>query len=461
MSKIGPGWFKSNETIYKITIRDAKDANNRSSITDIEPGAFDDCTFREMTELVIRRTDVTVLKRGVFKGAHNLKKITLEENNILRLVEENTLDPLYQLEEVKIKLQKGLEDLLNVTGTTQLKQLRTLTLSFNNFSTSITAETFKGCTHVETLILSNSSIQTIGFGSFDPMAATIQFLDLTNNQLKHLPTNLLTNLIRPGVQIDLSDNLWNCDCDALQLQLWVNESSQIFNYPLVCDMPAWEKNREITEVDLVSICAPDSTTSTQSLDITTNPNMPFVERLNCIDENYASGYLYLEKVYQYFTVKQIGIGKVSVEISSPDATLSMVVINDKDDAQCRYDLHRQMFFENLDPNSVHQFCLIKKESYSTSPKNCYPFHFENTSSIWSHDEIIIALVCSIVLSLVVGILGGWLLNWHYQRVFKAKESLEYNSSPRSSSKTGTEIEDFNSSVTSDYIAGRYGSKSLR
>lgn len=65
VAKIGPGWFKTSAIINKVTIRDVQ---HNGTITDILPGAFNDCTFRKMTELVIRRTIVTVLRRGVFEG---------------------------------------------------------------------------------------------------------------------------------------------------------------------------------------------------------------------------------------------------------------------------------------------------------------------------------------------------------------------------------------------------------
>lgn len=433
----------------------------RGQITDIEPGAFNDCTFRQMTELVIRRTNVTALRRGVFEGANSLKKLILEENNHMVQIEEYTMDPLYQLEEIEMWEQTQFENLVNFTGTTQLKQLRRLTLRFNNFGSSINADTFRGCTHVETLILSNSFIQTIGIGSFDHMVETIRYLDLSNNLLKHLPTDLLEHLIRPNMQIFLSNNSWHCDCDSLQLQLWSQSPSSVFNSPVICDMPPLEPTKPITEVDL-SACYSNSTSSTETSESPTTRGTPapLLERLNCISEK-ESDCLYLEKTYQHISIKQVEMGKVLVLLSSPDPTLSLVIRNDKDEAECLYNITRQMTFSNLDPNSVHQFCLIKRTSYATSPMNCFSFRFYDQSSIWGHDEIIIALVCSIVLSLVVGVLCGWLLSCRYQRVFRGKESLQYQSSARSTSKTATEIEEFNSSVTSDYLAGKYGGPNVR
>lgn len=464
VSKIEPGWFNTGAIINKITIRDVR---GESKIDEIEPGAFNDCTFGKMTELVIRRTKVTVLKRGVFKGAASLRKISLEENDFMHSIEEYTLDPLYQLEEMKITEQVQFTNLLNLTGTTQLRHLHTLMLRFNYFGSSIDAETFTGCPRVETLNLSNSRIQALGIGSFDHMAETIKVLDLRNNLLHYLPANLLA-MMQPNMQISVSDNLWKCDCSSVELKSWIVNSSLIFVQPLMCESPPWDQGKEITEVDL-SICesltSPTEMINTTETSVTvrsTTEQSPFLDRLDCSNEKYSAGYLYLERVYQYFSVKQESMGKVSVEIRAPDATLSMVVINDKDEAECRYDINRQMTFDNLDTESAHVFCLVKKNSFATSPRNCYPFHFDDPQlSIWGHDEIIIALVCSIVLSLVAGVLCGWLLSWRYQRIFKAKESLKYQSSARSTSKAATEIEDFNSSITSDYPAGRYGPKHLR
>lgn len=455
MSKLSSGWFKTSAIINRISIQDVLDDEK---ITEIEPGAFSDCTFRKMTELVIKRTKLTQLKRGVFEGANSLKKLTLDENLYLKDIEEYTLDPLYQLEEMQLTQQKQIRNLFNFTGTTPLKQLRTLHLTSNNFGSSIDAETFTGCTSVEYLGLAHSFIQTIGIGSFDHMAETIRFLDLTNNHLQQLPTNFLANFIRLNVHVYvfLGDNLWHCDCDSFELQsLFINVTSLIFPSPLVCNTPWFEYGKVITDVDL-SLCDLDSESSpdtTRSDDYVTTPETSapqasFLERLNC--GKYGNGYLYLERVYQYFSVKQVEMGKVSVEISFPDSTLSMVVINDKEDASCRYDLNRQMTFDNLDPRTAHLFCIVLKTSSTTSPMNCNPFHFVDASSIWEQDKIIIALVCSIVLSLMVGSLCGWLLIYRYQRVFKAKESLQYHSSAKSTSKTEY------STITSDNVAGRYG-----
>lgn len=381
----------------------------------------------------------------------------------MQLVEEHTLDPLYQLEEIRMTHQTRFGNLLNFTGTSQLNQLRVLTLSSNSFGASLNAETFRGCTSVETINLSNSSIQTIGNGTFDHMIETLTFLDLSNNHLTHLPADLLQHFVRPEMQISLSNNFWQCDCGAVQLQSWyVQNSELVSDCPLMCDAVRTEQLKVITEVDL-SMCewnlpttAPTDTTKTSETTPSLPTPYPLLERLDCWNEKYSTGHLYLQKVYQYFSVKQVEMGKVIVEITAPDSGLSMVVINDKDEAECRYDINRQMTFDHLDPHSAHIFCLMQKTSHGTSPRNCYPFIFEDAHSVWGHDDIIIILVCSIVLSLVVGLLTGWLLSYRFHRLFKAKESLQYQSSARSTSKTATEIEDFHSSITSDYLAGKYG-----
>lgn len=428
-----------------------------------------------MQEIELRGTGISILKNGVFEGASSLKRVLLTNNQYMQVFEENVLDPLYHLEDLKMTGQTRFENLINMTGTTQLKNLRTLTLDNNNFGSTINAETFKGCNSVETLILSNSSIQAIGIGSFDHMAATIQFLDLSHNQLTHLPSNLLENMIKPNMQFYLSFNLWHCDCETFELRWWdVSNSSAIIDSPLMCETPAMENGTEVGNADHI-MCQPTTTETTPTIttpteatttptETTSTPETPTVpdnttsgwpstttmqppnlDRVNCMYDKH----LYLEKVYQYFNVKQLEMGKVSVETNIPDNSLSMVVVNDNEEDRCRYDINRQMIFDNLNPNSAHIFCLVKKNSYSTSPKNCLAFNFNQTNSIWYHDEIIIALSCSIVLSLIVGILIGWLLSCRYHRVFKAKESLQYQSSTTSRKTTSEDLS------ISDYHGGKF------
>lgn len=410
-----------------------------------------------MRELEIRATAVSILKRGVFEGVSSLKILRLTNNTAMQVIEESALEPLYQLEDLRIISDNHFENVINVTGTTQLKYLHTLKLTANNFGTTINAETFKGCINVVTLDLSNSLIQTIGIGSFDHMIETIQYLDLRKNQLTYLPSNLLENMIKPNMEFYLSLNLWNCECDYLQLQWWdVSNTSSIIDSPLMCETP--ENDTEIANADR-SICEPIPSETTLTPTTTPDPTTedptpenttptlkpPNVDRVNCMYDKY----LYLEKVYQYFDVKQLEMGKVSVETNYFDQSLSMVLVNDNEEAQCRYDLNKQMIFDNLNPNSVHIFCLVKKNSYTTSPKNCVAFNFTETLSIWGHDEIIIALVCSIVLSLIVGVLIGWLLSCRYNRFFKAKESLQYKSSTTSRKTVSEDLS------ISDYNGGKF------
>lgn len=465
-TKISPGWLSTDTFINKITI-------SRGTVIEIEPDAFNNCTLRRLTELVIERTQITCLRTGVFEGANNLKTLTLEGNEDLQLIEKYTFDSLYQLEEVRMVEHPKLGSLQNFTGISQFNLLRTLTLSSNNFGESINAGTFKGCSQVEALNLANSSIKVIPPGTFNPMINTLRFLDLSNNQIKHLPGELFR--IGQSAQIFLANIPWVCDCSSLELQMWYKNSSDlIVDAPLYCDMPPLEHGKEVLDVDLsncddyTSVAPPPperpsttantlDTTQTTVAVSTSAPPSSFTHPLECSNDKYALGYLYLEKVYQYFSVTKVGTGKVSVEISSPDSSLSMIVTNNKDEACCRYNINRQMTFDGLDESAVYVFCLIKKTSSGTSPKNCLPFHFESTTSIWGHDEVIIALVCSIVLSLIVGILCGWLLSCKYKRTFKRRESLQYQSSGRSPSKTVTEFEDFGSYVAPDYFAGKYGS----
>lgn len=188
-----------------LTFRDS------GKIVQIQPGTFDDCTFRSVLNLEIKGTAMTVLQKGALVGLNNLKILSLYNNTQMKSIEANALEGLFLLEEFVMEEHRQLSELNNITGTIEWKYLRSLRLGKNCFLSTIKRPTFEGCTRVQILNLSNSDIDTIGPHSFEPMEATIEILDLSNNRLKHLPSGLLDNMIRPNVRFLFSKNLWNCE----------------------------------------------------------------------------------------------------------------------------------------------------------------------------------------------------------------------------------------------------------
>lgn len=433
MTTLSTGWFVNNAIIRKITIRDA------GTIVEIEQGAFDDCTFRFVGSLEIRGTAMTALKKGALAGLNNLKTLALYSNNEMKEIEENALEGLFQLEEFIMEEQKQLTNLDNVTGKIEWKYLRSLQLSKNSFGPSIKKPTFKGCKRLQNLNLSNSEIEVIGPNSFEPMEESLKILDLSNNRLKTLPSGLLENLIRPGAQFYLSNNLWDCSCANLELQGYdINNCSLIIDSPLICETPETEKGNPMKGVSfpicIISPTIPSPTDS--STPITAPPGSIGLDHLTCFDQNdsYYSN-IAVETEYQFFNIKQEEAGVVTIEINYPDTSLALIHINDHDyKARCMYDLKRKMTFDFLNTNAGHFFCLMKKSSYTTSPRNCLPFHFGETNFIWRRDRVVITLACSFALATVIGVLTGWLLICRYRRTVKSKALLR--DGPRNSrSKT--------------------------
>lgn len=440
MTILRKGWFVNNAIIKKITIRDV------GSIVEIEPGAFDDCTFRLVWRLELRGTAVAVLMKGALAGLNNLRILSLYGNNEMNKIEENALEGLFQLEEFIMEDQKRLSDLGNITGKIKWKYLHSLTLTKNSFGSTIKKPTFKGCTWVKRLNLSNSEIEAIGLYSFEPMEETIEVLDLRNNRLKSLPSRLIENLIRPNVQLYLSDNLWDCGCAAYELQGYdINNSNLIVDSPLYCETPAIEQGNQMRNVSINDCFSTPATNPYESS--TANSEFPGnLDHLSCFDQNdYYQSDIAVETEYQYFTVTQEAAGKASIEINYPDSSLALVLINDHDfKARCQYNLRRRMVFDSLNTNAGHLFCLIKKSSHATSPRNCIPFHFNETKFIWSRDRIVITLVCSFVLATVMGIIIGCVLICRYRRAVKSKDVAQCG--PRNS--RGKMINDeFNSWLT--------------
>lgn len=443
-----PGWFVNSAVIKKLTFRDTR------KIVQIEPGAFDDCTFRSVSNMELKDTAITVLQNGAFSGLNNLRTLSLYGNNQMKAVEAKVLEGLYKLEEFTMEDSTLLSDLNNITEKIQWMYLRSLRLSKNCLLSTIKKPTFKGCTQVELLNLSNSEIDAIGPQSFEPMEATIEVLDLSNNHLIHLPSGLLENMIRPNSRFLLSKNLWDCECVSLELQGYeINNPNLIVDGPLICETPRYVKDFEMRNVSL-SQCF-STTPSYSSTPYTTPADAPpNLDRFKCFDQtdSYSSFSIAVETEYQFFNIKQEAVGKVSIEISYPDQSLALVFINDHNyEASCQYDLKRVMTFDSLYPKAGYLFCLIKKTSYFTSPRNCVPFHFNDTNFFWSRDKIIIALVCSFALAFILGLIIGWLIICRYRRAFKSKDVLRYESSRNSRTKIITD--DFNS--WSNYNRGTF------
>lgn len=425
---MSPGWFVSNANITTITFRD--------KLAAIEPNAFDDCTFRSVLHMELRGTSVAVLKNGAFAGLNKLKTLSLYGNLQMAVIEGKALEGLYQLEEFVMEEHRQFTDLKNVTGEFELNYLHSLKLSKNSFQSIIKKPTFKGCNRVKLLNLSNSEIDAIGPDSFEPMDKTLEVLDLSNNRLKHLPNRLLENMIRPNVQFYLSHNLWNCNCESTELQGYdLKNCSLIVDGPLTCETPV--NGTQMRDVPLFD-CFTTTTSFTPIMEQSTTKPPPNYEHFKCVDQtdSYQSTYIAVETEYQFFNIKQEGIGKVSIEINYPDASLALVFINDHDyETKCQYELKRKMFFDSLNTKAGHLFCLIKKSSYNTSPRNCLPFHFNDTSFTWDRDRVIITLVCSFALAILIGVIIGWLLICRYRRAFKSKEVLIHESSRNSKTKT--------------------------
>ncbi|KAG4070015.1 hypothetical protein HA402_013675 [Bradysia odoriphaga] len=416
VTTLRPGWFVHNGNITRITIRDV------GSITEIEPGAFEDCTFRNVRSFELRGTAITYLEKGALAGLNNLKSLSLYTNNEMKGMEENALLGLYQLEEFTMEEQKLFSDLTNVTQKIEWKYLQSLNLSRNSFGLTILSPIFEGCARVKKLILSNSEIEAIGANTFEPMEHTIEILDLSNNRLKHLPSGLLGNLIRPDVKLYLYRNFWDCSCASKELQWYeINHPDLIADSPLICESPLSVHGKCMKNVSIQCY------TTTYPYEPTTDSWAPDknLNYLSCSDQsgpNQPS--IAVEMEFQFFKIKQEGDDKIVVETNYPDSSLALVYVNDHDyHAKCQYNLKQKMEFDSLNSKAGYLFCLMKKTSYATSPRNCLPFHFE-TKFIWGRDRILVTLVCSFALAIALGVIVGCLFICRYRRVSRAVSRQE-------------------------------------
>lgn len=418
-----------------------KDVGN---ITDIEPGTFDDCTFRNVLSLHLIGTGLSFIRQGALAGLSNLKTLALYENYELKGVDENALEGLVQLEEFILQDQKQFKNLSNVTEKMQWKYLRTLTLTKNSLGSVIKRPTFKGCARVEKLNLSSSEITAIGLDSFEPMRKTLLTLDLSNNRLKTLPSGLLANLFGSNFKIYLSKNLWACDCSALELREY-EISNLITDSPLACDSPDEEKGNCVGDFSVTN-CYSSTTFPTVPYETTNSwdydESEENLDHLMCLDDIDSYCYISLATEYQYFTIRQESDNSVVIQINNPDSSLALVYTNDRDyKANCKYNLLRRMEFRSLNQDAGYIFCLIKKSSHATSPRNCLPFHFTAADYSWTRDRIVLILVCTFALLVVIGLVLGGTLFWRYRKAVRINALVRKRSGD---SRTKKSSDDFNS-----------------
>uniref|UniRef100_A0A3B5QA66 Si:ch211-191d15.2 n=1 Tax=Xiphophorus maculatus TaxID=8083 RepID=A0A3B5QA66_XIPMA len=141
-----------------------------------------------------------------------------------------------------------LRQLRNLTPLLGLKKLQLLTLKGNKL-TSLPPSLPPSLTHLD---LSENCISSLDLPSLAALV-NLQVLQINSNCLRSVPENTFDSLPRLR-SVDLTNNLWVCECDILYLYRWLLSGRLKMATDLVCKEPVHLAHRLLLNLSIVSIC---------------------------------------------------------------------------------------------------------------------------------------------------------------------------------------------------------------
>ncbi|KAL7889570.1 hypothetical protein AOLI_G00018280 [Acnodon oligacanthus] len=103
-----------------------------------------------------------------------------------------------------------------------MPSLQLLLLNANSLA-SIKEDAFSGLPHLEYLFIEGNKIEEINKYAFRGLR-DVTHLSLANNNMKKIPKGLFSDL-HSLIELDLRGNLFQCDCQAMWLMLWLKRSN--------------------------------------------------------------------------------------------------------------------------------------------------------------------------------------------------------------------------------------------
>ena len=220
-----PNWWAGDFKISHLEILIPK-------ISMVEPYFFDVSSFDTVETLNISMQTDYIFK-GTFYGMKSLKKLNVLPSPIL-IVEINTLDNLADTLEELVFVNSNYKNVMvifGLTGGAPLPKLKTVNIKAN-IANSLRHDVFVALTGIISLDLSSCRIDSIPTEAFDPIADTIRYLNLANNNLVTLQPNTLTKIIDKGTLIALYNNMWVCDCNLCEFKLSLLDYPNFEKYQL-------------------------------------------------------------------------------------------------------------------------------------------------------------------------------------------------------------------------------------
>ncbi|XP_065917647.1 peroxidasin homolog [Dysidea avara] len=221
--------------------------------------------------------DLTEIIPGNFTRYSQLEELYLNDNTIASIGNDDFSEGLSQL----LLLSLDGNPLWNISDRafSNLTALQNLTIRNTPLST-VQADAFLGLSHLQYLTLDGSDIEELPADVFTHIGQT-PLVSVKGTQLTHLPEGIFSTVNTSSFNIDLSNNIWECDCMSVPLRDYLTANPNILVTDVICVWPLESRGVSITvvtEMNVTFTCyAPSILTHPQNTSVLTGDSIT----LNC------------------------------------------------------------------------------------------------------------------------------------------------------------------------------------
>lgn len=387
-----------------------------SRITKILDSGFTGKIFSKLKILGIYNVPIIKLYKSTFLGLKMLRRLSLKDLRLYK-VYDNVLENMPKLE--KFSLDNCRLTPLNLTnffGGQPLMSLNRVSIQNCNFLDGITETTFSALQNITQLKLNSNQIKTIEPKSFDRISLTLETLILSSNFLTKIPADFLIK--NHNVWIDLTENLWHCDCNMENVRILAQTMDRDQLHGLTCNTP--EEYRGMELIKCPRLCEENNGNENEiekfdeKIDIECEISNLY-KTINLTKSSHKIGlvsrkkddelYIDTELLSNHFKIIEFNQNFVHGK-----STCTSFIKGNR--------MENVKFKQKLIANIFYRFCWMREEFYTIFPLDCITFHFNSHKTggihlgedlnawIMESDKSILITVCVLlaIFAPVIGIL---------------------------------------------------------